>query len=111
MPQPESNDPLDSLLREHDSYVEDNGFTARVMTSLPRRPRSWLRPAILCGAALLGLALLFWLMPVVSEAFNPEANGRTFVLFNLQSILTLLAVLLSSASLGWGIFKALQPEE
>ncbi|HZV35671.1 MAG TPA: hypothetical protein VFB72_13940 [Verrucomicrobiae bacterium] len=111
MPQPETNDPLDALLREQDSYVDDNGFTARVMTSLPRSRRSWLRPTILCAATLLGLALLIWLFPLVSDAFNSDAGGQTFSLFNLQAILTLLAVVLSSASLGWGILKAVQSEE
>ena len=27
----DTNDPLDALLREQNDYIEDNGFTARVM--------------------------------------------------------------------------------
>ena len=111
MPKPENNDPLDALLRENDSYVNDDGFTARVMESLPRTRRSRLRPIVLCAAALLGLALLFCLMPSIRKAFNPDASSQAFVLFNLQSILTLIVIPLSSASLGWGIFKAVQSEE
>ena len=37
---PETNDPLDALLREQDKYIEDNGFTARVVAALPRRRRA-----------------------------------------------------------------------
>ncbi|MEY4918699.1 MAG: hypothetical protein RL616_2612, partial [Verrucomicrobiota bacterium] len=54
---PEENDPLDALLREQNSYVEDGGFTARVVKSLPRRRRAWLRPAILLGTTAIGLVL------------------------------------------------------
>ena len=50
---PEENDPVDALLREQNSYVEDGGFTARVIQSLPRRRRAWLRPVILLGAIRL----------------------------------------------------------
>ena len=55
---PENQDPLDALLRHDDAYVEDRGFTERVLTALPPRRRSWLRPAILLGSVLIGFALL-----------------------------------------------------
>ena len=40
-------DPIDALLREQNAYVDDNGFTARVIKELPRRRRAWLRPTIM----------------------------------------------------------------
>ena len=46
---PETNDPLDALLREQNLYVEDNGFTMRVISALPRRrPQS---PVASCSFA------------------------------------------------------------
>ena len=47
---------LDRQLREAAPYVDDEGFTARVMANLPaaqREPR-WLRAMILLGLAILG---------------------------------------------------------
>src|SRR5208283_278691 len=60
---PESNDPLDALLREQDSYIEDNGFTARVVAALPRRRRAWLRPGFLLGAVTIGSVLAVGWLP------------------------------------------------
>ncbi len=60
---PETNDPLDALLREQDKYIEDNGFTARVVAALPRRRRAWLRPVILMGAVAIGSVLAVGWLP------------------------------------------------
>jgi hypothetical protein len=50
------------LLREQDKYIEDNGFTARVVAALPRRRRAWLRPVLLLGAVAIGSVLaVLWL--------------------------------------------------
>ena len=62
MNQPESDDSLDNWLRQSEQYIEDRGFTARVVASLPRRRRIWWRPALLLGSLAIssGLAVL-WL--------------------------------------------------
>jgi hypothetical protein len=50
------------LLREQDKYIEDNGFTARVVAALPCRRRAWLRPVLLLGAVAIGSVLaVLWL--------------------------------------------------
>jgi len=52
---------LDRQLREAAPYIDDEGFTARVMTSLPapqRQPR-WLRAMILLGLAILGSGIAY----------------------------------------------------
>ena len=54
MSQPDEKDPMDVLLREQNPYVNDDGFTVRVMTALPRRRYAWLRPTLLLGAAVIG---------------------------------------------------------
>ncbi len=57
MNRPEDKDPLDVLLREQNPHIDDDGFTARVLTALPPRRRAWLRPTVLLGATAIGSAL------------------------------------------------------
>src|SRR5260370_24466504 len=88
---PETNDPLDTLLRENDAYVEDHGFTARVLTALPpRRRRSWLRPAILLGATMIGFLLLAWWLPGLRDVF--AASPSEGLSPNAQLFLVLCAL-------------------
>ena len=52
---------LDRQLREAVPYINDDGFTARVIASLPA-PRSelrWLRAMIVLGLALLGTGIAY----------------------------------------------------
>jgi hypothetical protein len=54
---------LNRQLREAAPYVDDDGFTARVMANLPaveREPR-WLRAMILLGLAILGSGIAYLL--------------------------------------------------
>jgi hypothetical protein len=54
---------LDRQLREAVSYIEDEGFTARVMSRLPAaRPEpQWLRTMILLGLTILGSGIAYLL--------------------------------------------------
>src|SRR5213083_2905087 len=61
---------LDRQLREAAPYIDDEGFTARVMANLPvaqRNPR-WLRAMILLGLAILGGGIAY----VLSGGFVRE---------------------------------------
>ncbi len=54
---------LDRQLREAAPYIDDEGFTARVMARLPaaqREPR-WLRAMVLLGLAILGSGIAYLL--------------------------------------------------
>jgi hypothetical protein len=55
------DDTLDRQLRDAVPYIDDDGFTARVMAKLPatRREPRWLRPMILLGATALGSAVAY----------------------------------------------------
>ena len=55
------DEPLDRQLREAAPYIDDEGFTARVMAKLPaaRREPQWLRAVILVGLTLLGSAVAY----------------------------------------------------
>jgi len=52
---------LDRQLREATPYIDDEGFTARVMARLPAAPRDprWLRAMILLGLAILGSGIAY----------------------------------------------------
>src|ERR1043166_7291217 len=52
---------LDRQLRESMPYIDDDGFTAHVMASLPavRREHGWLRTAIIIGLALIGSCVAY----------------------------------------------------
>jgi len=55
---------LDRQLREAAPYINDDGFTARVIARLPAVPRSepqWLRAMIVLGLALLGVGIAYLL--------------------------------------------------
>ena len=52
---------LDRQLREAAPYIDDDGFTTRVMARLPaaRRESRWLRAMILLGLAILGSGIAY----------------------------------------------------
>jgi hypothetical protein len=54
---------LDRQLREAVPYINDDGFTARVMATLPaqRSEPQWLRAMIVLGLALLGTGIAYLL--------------------------------------------------
>jgi hypothetical protein len=54
---------LDRQLREAAPYIDDEGFSARVMARLPaaRREPRWLRAMILLGLTLLGSGIAYLL--------------------------------------------------
>jgi hypothetical protein len=54
---------LDRQLREGAPYIDDEGFSARVMARLPaaRREPRWLRAMIVLGLALLGTGVAYFL--------------------------------------------------
>ena len=96
---------LDRKLQEAVSYIEDGGFTARVLQQLPAPQLRWqfLRPLILVGASALASALTY----VLSD------GGRFLVveMFKITTIPTLWVVAFALASgmlvMAGGIFAAM----
>ena len=112
MPPPETNDPLDTLLHENEPYIDDNGFSARVMASLPPRRRSWLRPVVLFSATLLSLAVLVvWWLPSLKDELAAGVSGEIVINLNAQSLMTLGVLLASMAAIGWGFFAVVRSED
>jgi hypothetical protein len=61
MNSPETNDPIEKLLREQDDYVADDGFSKKVLARLPRR-HDWLARVILLAVVAAGtLGAFYWL--------------------------------------------------
>jgi hypothetical protein len=96
---------LDRQLRDAAPYIEDDGFTARVLRQLPMPQRSgqFLRPFILVGMSAFASALTY----VLSD------GGRFVVveMFKLTTIPTLWVVAFALASgmlvMAGGIFAAM----
>jgi hypothetical protein len=103
---PDTNDPLDALLRERNTYIDDNGFTARVLAALPqRRSRVWLRPTLLLGTTAIGYVLAIRWVPW--NLLNPS----TLLSLNSQALLAYGLLLAIVGSLLWGVIAALGWEE
>ena len=103
---PDTNDPLDAMLREQNDYIEDNGFTARVMAALPqRRPRASPRSALLLGATAIGYALAILWVP-----WN-LLNSGALLSFKGQALLAYGLLLAILGSLLWGVIAAVGWEE
>ncbi|HEX3800163.1 MAG TPA: hypothetical protein VH413_15825 [Verrucomicrobiae bacterium] len=111
MPTPETNDPLDAFLREHEGYIEDAGFTARVVESLPRKRRLSPRTIILLSAIATGFILAgLWMLPL-REIITVDRQGALLLLFTTQSLMLLAVALLIGASLLWSLYATLKWED
>ena len=105
---PEQNDPLDALLREQTSYVDDGSFTTRVVQSLPPRRRAWLRPVLLMGTTIFGWVLAVLWMPWRSL---PALDLSAFLSPNPQVLLPWVLVVTVIGSLVWSAMAAVQWED
>ena len=104
-------DPIEALLREENHYVEDNGFTRRVITALPRRRRAWFRPVILLSAIAIGSGLAICWLPWGNLA---SLNSSTWLTFDSQLPPLWLPGLVVATVVGvltWSAIAALQWED
>ena len=94
MEQVNQEDWLDRQLREAAPYIDDDGFTARVLQQLPspRRGRDLLRAAILLGMTFLASALAY----VVS-------GGGRFVTMGIERLAALPALWVFVLALATGL--------
>ena len=105
----ETNDPLDALLREQNPYVEDDGFTKRVISALPRRrSRFPLRQIFLLGVTIIGSVLAVVWLPLENL---PALNWSALLLLNSQVLLPWVLVLSVITSLVWATVAAVQWED
>ncbi len=64
-PEQSTPDSLDDLLRQNETHVPDDGFTGRVMLSLPPRRADRWRRWLLFGALAAGAVLCAFLAPMI----------------------------------------------
>jgi hypothetical protein len=107
-PPEENPDPLDALLREQNQYIGDDGFTAKVLASLPRRRNAWLRPAIVSGATATGSVLAILWLPWKSL---PALDSAALLSLNSQVLLPWFGVLVVMGVLVWNAIVMLQTED
>jgi hypothetical protein len=106
---PETKDPLDALLHEQDKYIEDNGFTARVISALPRRhSRFPLRQIFLLVVTTIGSALAVLWLPWENL---PVLNFPALLSLDAQVLMPWVLVLSVMASLVWATVTAVQWED
>ncbi|MDQ2824976.1 MAG: hypothetical protein M3R29_05970 [Verrucomicrobiota bacterium] len=94
MDEKNQEDSLDRQLREAAPYIDDQGFSARVLAALPapRRKQLSLRSVILIGITLLGSTLAYVL-----------SDGGRFVTVKMVWLASLPTVLLLAVAFGSGI--------
>jgi hypothetical protein len=103
---PEDKDPMDVLLHEQNAYVNDGGFTSRVIAALPQRHRhSWLSPVLLLGAAAIGTGLGIRWLPWESL---PPLNFSALFSLDFQALMPWMTVFLVMASILWTVVAAVQ---
>lgn len=102
------DDPIDALLREQNPYFEDAGFTGRVIKSLPRRRRAWLRPVILLGATAIGLVLAVCWLPWGNL---PPLDSSALLSPDSQMLLPWMLVISVVGSLVWSTIVAVRWED
>jgi hypothetical protein len=107
MSTPEENDPLNALLREQHVYVDDAGFTARVLKALPPRRRAWVRPLILMTAIVISSVLAVLWLPW--QDLTP-LNVSDLTAPNSAMLLPWILIISVVGSLVWSLF-ALIPRE
>lgn len=74
---------LDARLREEMPYIDDDGFTARVVQKLPATPARSFRAAILIGLTIIASVLAYFLSDggrfLVVEAYRLMSMPLVFI--------------------------------
>jgi hypothetical protein len=95
MDEKQQENSLDQQLREAAPYIDDEGFTARVLQQLPppRRGRDSLRAAILLGITLVASTLAYVL-----------SDGGRFLVVAMARLTALPTLWLLALAFGSGLF-------
>jgi hypothetical protein len=101
----EEKDPIEMQLREQDTYINDDGFTARVVAALPPRRRTWLRPVLLLGSVAVGIVLAIQWLPWSNL---PQLDMSALLSLNSQVLTPWIVVLSVGVSLAWTVVAAVQ---
>jgi hypothetical protein len=101
----DEDEPLEAMLSKEEPYIDDAGFTARVIERLPprRRPATWVRSAIVLGSSVLAALLVLVYRPLgaelsraLSHLCRPDASSLSSV--PLASVVLLVMLLWASVT-------------
>ncbi len=101
---------LDQRLREAAPYIDDAGFTARVLQQLPSRPRHLqaVRAAILFLSAILASGLSFVLSGNAQFIAVSVERVASLPILWLLAIIAAVGAIITSAGLTAAIYKTRQ---
>jgi len=104
------DDELDRQLREAAPYIDDDGFTKRVLKQLPKDPApSRVRGAILITAALVATVLSYFLSGGGQFVFGYVAQLSQLPLQWLLALAFTVGILIAGFGLTAAIFKSREP--
>jgi uncharacterized membrane protein YeaQ/YmgE (transglycosylase-associated protein family) len=69
-----SDQKLDALFGGSEIYLEDDGFTARVLEGLPARRSSWKRALVVTLFGVIGALVALWVLPAPVRNWASMAN-------------------------------------
>ena len=100
----EKEDWLEMSLSESEPYIDDDGFSKRVLHNLPARVErpEWLKAVILLSAAALSSICVFILLPDSQIIATMIENLFSFSALDLNLLLP-LTVVLSISAISWMI--------
>jgi hypothetical protein len=85
-----NNDWLEDKLRQDDRYLDDAGFTARVVGALPvKRKRRWLRPVILSVAFVASLITALPAKDYLARSFVQLLEARSLSAIPLLPVMVI----------------------
>ena len=101
------NDWLESLLQEKEPEIKDNGFTRRVMASMPAPAKhTRIRTGIVLVATLLASLLVFFLLPAgdfLIQALQKAFQGTSMATISISSLAIVVCMV-------WGAISAATAE-
>jgi hypothetical protein len=93
---------LESLLESREPYIPDEGFTSRVITTLPQHSVSpWVRMGIIGVFAIASCALVFFILPsgtILTQAMENVAFALMYLKFPGFSSLLITGLLIGCAA-------------
>jgi hypothetical protein len=100
-------DLLDAQLRDEAPYIDDSGFTSRVVHKLPaRQVRRSYRNFILLGITLTACLVAFWLAGGSNFAFDTFANVAFLPKITILIIAGIAGVLVMAGGLAAALSRA-----
>jgi hypothetical protein len=98
---------LDARLRDEAPYIDDAGFTSRVVQKLPaRQVRRSYRALILLGITLAACIAAFWFAGGTSLAFEAYANVAMLPVMWMWIFAATVGVLVMAAGLAAAVSRA-----